>query len=77
MIHIENGNKPPAALTEHDMDILCKDEKKLYGCRAILVARSEVLEGLLNNGMKESFEGKISFPAIDSSGMRIYLCWIT
>ncbi|EXX55261.1 uncharacterized protein OCT59_000974 [Rhizophagus irregularis] len=59
-----------------DIEILCKDEKKLYGCRAILAARSEVLEGLLYNGMKESFEGKISFPAIDSSGMKILLEYI-
>ena len=26
-----------------DIEILCQDEKKLYACRAILAARSEVL----------------------------------
>jgi len=25
-----------------DIEILCEDEKKLHGCRAILAARSEV-----------------------------------
>jgi hypothetical protein len=59
-----------------DIEILCKDEKKLYGCRAILAARSEVLDGLLYNGMKESFEKQISFPTIDSSGMKITLEYI-
>ena len=47
-----------------DIEILCEDEKKLYGCRAILAARSEVFNGLLYNGMKESYENKISFPKI-------------
>ncbi|CAB5356748.1 unnamed protein product [Rhizophagus irregularis] len=59
-----------------DIEILCKDEIKLYGCRAILAARSEVLEGLLYNGMKESFERQISFPTINSSGMKIILEYI-
>ncbi|GBB90589.1 hypothetical protein RclHR1_01760013 [Rhizophagus clarus] len=59
-----------------DIEILCKDEKKLYGCRAILAARSEVLDGLLYNGMKESFENQISFPTINSSGMEIILEYI-
>jgi hypothetical protein len=59
-----------------DIEILCKDEKKLYGCKAILAARSEVLDGLLYNGMKESFEKQISFPTIDSSGMEIILEYI-
>ncbi|CAB4403525.1 unnamed protein product [Rhizophagus irregularis] len=59
-----------------DIEILCKDEIKLYGCRAILAARSEVLERLLYNGMKESFERKISFPKINSSGMKIILEYI-
>ncbi|CAB4403676.1 unnamed protein product [Rhizophagus irregularis] len=59
-----------------DIEIFCKDEKKLYGCRAILAARSEVLDGLLYNGMKESYENKISFPTINSSGMEIILEYI-
>ncbi|CAG8594125.1 uncharacterized protein OCT59_000975 [Rhizophagus irregularis] len=59
-----------------DIEILCKDETKLYGCRAILASRSEVLEGLLYNGMKESFERQISFPTINSSGMIIILEYI-
>jgi hypothetical protein len=56
-----------------DIEILCEDEKKLYGCRAILAARSEVLDRLLYNGMKESYENKISFPKINSAAMEIVL----
>ncbi|POG79873.1 hypothetical protein GLOIN_2v1765219 [Rhizophagus irregularis DAOM 181602=DAOM 197198] len=44
-----------------DIEILCEDEKKLYGCRAILAARSE------------SFERQISLLTINSSGMEIIL----
>src|SRR5436189_3654368 len=56
-----------------DIEILCQDEKKLYACRAILAARSEVFDGLLYNGMKETYESKISFPEINSSEMKIIL----
>src|SRR6266536_3933899 len=56
-----------------DIEILCEDEKKLYGCRAILAARSEVFDKLLYNGMRESYENQISFPKIGSSGMEIIL----
>src|SRR3954447_4288335 len=59
-----------------DVEILCRDEKKLYGCRAILAARSEVFNGLLYNGMKESYENKISFPDINSIGMEIILEYV-
>ncbi|CAB5356824.1 unnamed protein product [Rhizophagus irregularis] len=56
-----------------DIEILCEDEKKFYGCRVILAARSEVFDRLLYNGMKESYENKISFPKINSVGMEIVL----
>ena len=56
-----------------DIEILCEDEKKLYGCRAILAARSEVFDRLLYNGMKESYEKQISLPTINSSIMEIIL----
>src|ERR1044071_8140714 len=56
-----------------DIELLCRNEEKLYGCRAILAARSEVFDRLLYNGMKESFEKRISFPKINSSGMEIIL----
>src|ERR1043165_5095916 len=56
-----------------DVEILCKNQKKLHGCRAILAARSEVFDGLLYNGMKESYEKQISFPTVDSSAMEIVL----
>src|SRR5437763_2097537 len=59
-----------------DIEILCENEKKLYGCRAILAARSEVFNGLLYNGMKESYEKQISFPKINSSVMEIILEYI-
>ncbi|CAB4403440.1 unnamed protein product [Rhizophagus irregularis] len=56
-----------------DIEISCEDEKILYGCRAILAARSEMFNKLLYNGMKESIETKISFPTINSSSMEIIL----
>src|ERR1044072_448734 len=56
-----------------DIEILCENEKKLYGCRAILAARSEMFDGLLYNGMKESYQNQISFPTINSSIMEIIL----
>ena len=56
-----------------DIEILCRNEEKLYGCRAILAARSEVFDSLLYNGMKESYEKQVSFPEINSSGMEIIL----
>src|ERR1041384_764584 len=59
-----------------DIEILCGDEEKLYGCRAILAARSEMFDGLLYNGMKESFEKQISFPEINTSGMKIILEYV-
>src|SRR6266516_1690928 len=55
--------------TYSDIEILCEDEKKLHGCRAILAARSKVFNRLL----KESYENQISFPEIKSSGMEIIL----
>ncbi|GBC01574.1 hypothetical protein RclHR1_04240004 [Rhizophagus clarus] len=59
-----------------DITILCRDEKNLYGCRAILAARSDVFDGLLYNGMKESYEDQIFFPTINSSEMKIILEYI-
>ena len=59
-----------------DVEILCGDGKKLYGCRAILAARSEVFNSLLYNGMKESYEKQISFPNINTSGMKIILEYV-
>src|ERR1043165_1345666 len=59
-----------------DIEILCEDEKKLYACRAILAARSDVFDKLLYNGMKESYEKQITFPTINSSEMEIILEYI-
>src|SRR5436190_11081000 len=59
-----------------DIEILCEDEKKLHGSRAILAARSEVFDRLLYNGMKESYENQISFPKINSSIMEIILEYV-
>src|SRR5437762_885610 len=59
-----------------DVEILCGNEKKLLGCRAILAARSEVFDKLLYNGMKESYEKQISFPDINSAVMEIILEYI-
>ncbi|GBB93371.1 hypothetical protein RclHR1_21590001 [Rhizophagus clarus] len=56
-----------------DIEILCENEKKLHGSRAILAARSEVFDRLLYNGMKES---QISFPKINASVMKIILEYI-
>src|SRR6266536_5690012 len=41
--------------------------------RVILAARSDVFDGLLYNGMKESYENQITFPEINSAGMEIIL----
>src|SRR5436305_13818077 len=62
--------------TYSDIEIICGDEKKLHGCRAILAARYEVFDRLLYNGMKESNEKQISFPKINSSEMKIILEYI-
>src|ERR1043166_9689154 len=59
-----------------DIEILCEDKKKLYGCRAILAARSDVFDRLLYNGMKESYEKQISFPEINSSVMEVILEYV-
>ncbi|PKK60178.1 BTB-domain-containing protein [Rhizophagus irregularis] len=59
-----------------DIEILCEDEKKLYGCRVILAARSEVFERLLYNGIKKSYETQIFFPKINSTEMEIVLEYI-
>jgi hypothetical protein len=59
-----------------DIEILCEDERKLYGCRAILAARSEMFDGLLYNGMRESHQNQISFPTINSSIMEMILEYI-
>ncbi|RIA82004.1 BTB/POZ protein [Glomus cerebriforme] len=59
-----------------DVEIICEDEKILYGSRAILAARSELFDGLLYSGMKESYEKQISFPTINSSIMKIILEYI-
>ncbi|CAG8680636.1 uncharacterized protein OCT59_020450 [Rhizophagus irregularis] len=56
-----------------DIEILCENEKKLHGSRAILAARSEVFNILLYNGMKEN---QISFSNINSSVMKIVLGYI-
>src|SRR5205814_1311240 len=59
-----------------DIEILCGDEEKLHGCRAILAARSEMFDKLFYNGMKESYEREISFPKINASGMKIILEYV-
>ena len=59
-----------------DIEILCEDNKTLYGCKVILAARSEVFNKLLYNGMKESRENQISFPEINSYGVEIVLEYI-
>jgi hypothetical protein len=59
-----------------DIEILCENKIKLYGIKAILAARSEVLDKLLYNGMKESYEKQISFSNINSSVMEIILEYI-
>ncbi|GBC03178.1 hypothetical protein RclHR1_00500026 [Rhizophagus clarus] len=56
-----------------DIEILCRNGEKLYGCRAILAARSDIFDGLLYNGMKESYEKNISLPTINYSAMKIIL----
>src|SRR3954453_7847341 len=59
-----------------DIEILCGDERKLYGCKAILAARSVVFNSLLYNGMKETYESQIFFPGINSDEMEIILEYV-
>ncbi|CAI2169327.1 4342_t:CDS:1 [Funneliformis geosporum] len=59
-----------------DIEIICKNEKKLHGCRAILAARSEVFDRLLYSRVGESYEKQISFSKINSSGMEIILEYV-
>ncbi|RGB27921.1 hypothetical protein C1646_768465 [Rhizophagus diaphanus] len=59
-----------------DIEILYEVRKKLYGCKAILAVRSEVFNGLLYNGMKESYANKITFPNINSFGIEIIMEYI-
>src|SRR3954469_3280575 len=59
-----------------DIVILCGDEKKLYGCKAILAARSIVFNSLFYNGMKETYESQVFFPGINSAEMEIILEYV-
>ncbi|CAI2176210.1 172_t:CDS:1 [Funneliformis geosporum] len=59
-----------------DIEILCKNERKLFGCRAILAARSEVFDRLLYIKVGESYEKQITFSKINSSGMKVILEYI-
>src|SRR6266542_4568415 len=56
-----------------DIKIICQDELIIYGNRAILAARSNVLDRLLFNGMKESTINEIKFPEIKFNAMEIIL----
>ncbi|RIA81901.1 BTB/POZ protein [Glomus cerebriforme] len=56
-----------------DIEILCQDGEKIYGIRAILAIRCDVLDKLLYNGMKESHESQIYFPQINSTEFKIIL----
>ncbi|CAG8604294.1 7196_t:CDS:1, partial [Cetraspora pellucida] len=49
-----------------DLEIVCKDGVILFGSRAILAARSKVLDGMLYNGMKETHEKRVKFPNFNS-----------
>lgn len=57
-----------------DIEILCEDEKKLYDCREILEARSEIFDSLLYNEWVD--EKHIILPEINPSGIEIVLEYI-
>ncbi|CAJ0636255.1 11887_t:CDS:2 [Entrophospora sp. SA101] len=59
--------------TYSDLKILCEDEVIVYGNKAILAARCEVLDKLLFNGMKETNQSQIKFPVIKSTPMLIVM----
>ncbi|CAI2163011.1 20157_t:CDS:1 [Funneliformis geosporum] len=59
-----------------DIEIICKNEKKLHGCRAILAARSEVFDRLFYSRTGENYDKQISFSKINSSGMEVILEYI-
>src|SRR5437016_908800 len=57
----------------NDINIMCQDESMIYGNRAILAARSNFLDRLLFNRMKESTINEIKFPEIKFNAMEIIL----
>ncbi|CAI2191021.1 4380_t:CDS:2, partial [Funneliformis geosporum] len=59
-----------------DLEIICKDEKKLHGCRAILAARSIVFDRLLYSRVGENYEKQISLSKINSSGMEVIMEYV-
>ncbi|CAG8545670.1 9275_t:CDS:2 [Acaulospora colombiana] len=59
-----------------DVKIECSDGVLLHGCRAILAARSDMLESLLYNQMRESHEDTIRFPDHDSKTVRVLLEYV-
>ncbi|GBC00838.1 hypothetical protein RclHR1_03990015 [Rhizophagus clarus] len=59
--------------TYSDVKIICQDNSIIYGNRAILAARSNVLDRLLFNGMKESTINEIKFPEVNSNAMEIII----
>ncbi|RGB34221.1 BTB/POZ protein [Rhizophagus diaphanus] len=59
-----------------DIEIICEDNIKLYANRVILAARSNVLDALFYNGLKESYENQIRFPTFNSHVMKIVLEYV-
>ncbi|CAG8609900.1 2348_t:CDS:1 [Ambispora gerdemannii] len=59
-----------------DVKIKCSDDKILYGCRILLAARCEILDGMLYNAKHEATSDEISFPEILSSTMKIILLYL-
>ncbi|CAJ0839066.1 13131_t:CDS:2 [Entrophospora sp. SA101] len=56
-----------------DIEINCEDGIVLHASRVILAARSEVLDRMLYNGMKESTQNEIYLPKINSKAMQVVL----
>ncbi|CAG8475838.1 8711_t:CDS:1 [Ambispora gerdemannii] len=63
-----------------DLKILCEDSKAgeegeqvLYASKMILAIRSEMLDRLLYNGMKETSQDEITFPTIKLAAMQVIL----
>ncbi|CAG8450602.1 5246_t:CDS:2 [Paraglomus occultum] len=58
-----------------DLKLVCEDDV-LYGCRALLATRCEMLDRLLYNGMRETNANEILFPTIKCAAMKVILEYI-
>src|SRR5438128_1954979 len=63
-----------------DVKLICGDntdgQEPIYAVKALLAVRSEVLDSLLFNGMRETRESEIRFPEISLAAMKVTLAFL-